>query len=296
MSRLQDVSGNALEYAIAWQTACAAGVPIKESSVSAKACRDFMSQPIDERRQLMDAAAKSVYHILAVEKSLAFRENSEVEMQTDTKGQAGDPRDVLLTLEKGALGISCKRNNETMKNPRLQRNNLNFWEMWGIGGNVSKKYRDGIEAVFAGIDDAKENGAQKWADIDNLHEKVYKPVRSAFVEEFQAISNNDKMCKQFVRYVVGVPDYYKIMAYLDRRVVVQGFNFNNKLSCRRLSYPKSLLSVAFVHQTTIILSFDGGWVFSMRIHNAETRLKDSLKWDIKLIGQPVDLYSHCILL
>ena len=295
MSRSRDASGNALEYAIVSQIANDKGVPIKASKESKKAYDDFMLQPKNEQKQLLDAAKKSVNHILNVEKSLVLSKNSEVEMQPDIKGRSGDPRDILLTLAKGALGISCKRNNKTMKNPRLQRYNLNFWKMWRMSGNVSQKYCDAIGAVFDYTDKEKDNGAQRWYEINDLHRKVYEPVILAVAKEFQeAILINDKICEQFVSYMVGVPDYYKVMAYLGKRVVVQGFNFSGTLSCHRLSYPKKLLSIEPFSQTTIILFFDGGWVFGMRIHTADTKLGNSLKWDIKLIGHPDGLYSHCI--
>ena len=229
MSRSQDASGNALEYAIVSQIAKDKGALIKKSQVLDTARHDFNSPSIlnDERGQLMDVAEKSVNHIFAMEKSLASSKNIEVGMQPDAKGREGDPRDILLTFGKGELGISCKRNNETMKNPRLQRHNLNFWEMWRMDGNVSQEYRDAIGVVFDYTDKEKNNGAQKWNEIKDLHGKVYIPVLLAVAKEFEeAILSNDEICKQFVSYMVGVPDYYKVMAYLGKQVVVQGFDFN----------------------------------------------------------------------
>ena len=96
---------------------------------------------------------------------------------------------------------------------------------------------------------------------------------------------------------MGKPDYYKVMAYRSRNlVVVRGYNFGRTLSCRRPSFPQFLISAALYRGTTLVLTFDGGWVFTMRIHTAESRIVPSLKWDVRIIGHPADLYSHHIML
>lgn len=37
------------------------------------------------------------------------------------------------------------------------------------------------------------------------------------------------------------------------------------------------------------MSFDNGWQFSFRIHNAEKFVLPSLKFDVQIAGMPVDV-------
>ena len=55
-----------------------------------------------------------------------------------------------------------------------------------------------------------------------------------------------------------------------------------------MELPTSLLYMGFKPKTktTVIMSFDNGWQFSFRIHNAEEKVATSLKFDIKIVGMP----------
>ena len=44
--------------------------------------------------------------------------------------------------------------------------------------------------------------------------------------------------------------------------------------------------------STIIVTCDNGWSLSFRIHNASTKVENSLKFDIQLIGIPSSLYVN----
>lgn len=298
MSGTQDASGNALEYALARYIARVVGVPLVKDDISEKAAQDFMTQSCSNRRWLLSAAKKSILHIMTVEESVNWAEGREVFMQSDGRGQVGDPRDIVLSLAKGNLGISAKRNNDVAKNPRVQRHNSDFGKKWNLGASVSAQYREKVEEVFGYVDLAKKNGAINWKDMgSNLHQCVYAPMIAAFGKEFKSLCKDSNICKQFIRYMVGNCDYYKIMVY-PNQIIVQGYNLHGNLSCAKLSFPKSLLSVvpkSGANNTTIILSFDGGWVFSMRIHSARTKLENSLKWDVRMTAHPSNLYSRSIL-
>ncbi len=299
----QDATGNALEYAIAMRiVSVAAGASLQESAITRTAGADFNESSADMRRRLNAAATASVNHLFELE-SLQQKGVCEVRMQPDRVGQEGDPRDLvlILKLKNNELGISVKLNNAVMKNSRLQRTAPNFCGKWNLGCTHSDKYFRRVESAFKAVDDAKEKGARNWNEMDEKREKVYAPVLNAFMEEFSMLAKDSGVCKSFARYMVGVHDYYKVMAYLERKeesVFVQGFNFGGSLSCNKIQLPESLLSIVPKKDggTTLILSFDGGWVFSMRIHNATTKLENSLKWDIGVKEYPKNLYSRRILL
>ena len=49
-----------------------------------------------------------------------------------------------------------------------------------------------------------------------------------------------------------------------------------------------------VPRKMVELYLDGGWQFSFRIHNASTKVETSLKFDVQIIGVPVDVvYTEC---
>ena len=298
----QDASGNALEYAIAMRIVNIAGAFLQDSVIAQKARDDFYSSSADVKRELERAAKAGANHLFAIE-SLKSKGVQEVRMQPDRVGQDGDPRDLILmlALRGGELGVSVKLNNAVMKNSRLQRTAPNFCDKWGLGCTHSDKYLQRIESSFREVDAAKAKGARNWNEMRDKQSKVYAPILGAFRDEFSLLAEDARVCENFARYMIGVCDYYKVMAHLNRKqkaVVVQGFNFGGSLSCAKIDLPQSLLSIAPKKGsgTTLHLSFDGGWAFKMRIHNATTRLENSLKWDIGVVAHPENLYSHRILL
>ena len=62
-----------------------------------------------------------------------------------------------------------------------------------------------------------------------------------------------------------------------------------------LHMPTRLIEARFKEgsQTTIILTFDGGWTVSMRLHNKDKIAKPtSLAWDVQLVGLPTGTYVN----
>ena len=64
-----------------------------------------------------------------------------------------------------------------------------------------------------------------------------------------------------------------------------------------MELPTTLLYVNFKpdSKTTVIMSFDNGWQFSFRIHNAKDTVEPSLKFDVQIIGMPpaVNITFNC---
>ena len=62
-----------------------------------------------------------------------------------------------------------------------------------------------------------------------------------------------------------------------------------------IKMPTRLIDAAFKpnSKTTIILTFDGGWAISMRLHNKdEIARPTSLAWDVNLVGLPPTTYVN----
>ena len=58
-----------------------------------------------------------------------------------------------------------------------------------------------------------------------------------------------------------------------------------------LKMPSQILSMAFKKHSsnTILIHCDNGWALSLRIHNASDFVEPSLKFDIQLVGVPVNM-------
>ena len=64
-----------------------------------------------------------------------------------------------------------------------------------------------------------------------------------------------------------------------------------------MELPTTLLYMDFKpkSKTTVIMSFDNGWQFSFRIHNAKDTVEPSLKFDVQIVGMPpaVNITFNC---
>ena len=61
--------------------------------------------------------------------------------------------------------------------------------------------------------------------------------------------------------------------------------------------PTRIVSLGFVPEktNTVELYMDGGWQFSFRIHNAETYVVPTLKFDIQIVGMPTAIITiNCL--
>jgi hypothetical protein len=60
--------------------------------------------------------------------------------------------------------------------------------------------------------------------------------------------------------------------------------------------PTRIVDICFKPNSnnTVELYLDGGWQFSFRIHNASTKVETSLKFDVQIIGVPLNIfYIEC---
>ena len=112
-----------------------------------------------------------------------------------------------------------------------------------------------------------------------------------------------------VEYLLGTHDFYKVIS-VDRKKVtqVQPYNLHGalnksgekqkpKIAVPVINLPTRIVSAEFKpkSRTTVELYFDEGWQFSFRIHNADSPVETSLKFDIQAKGMPATiLVLDCI--
>lgn len=242
--------------------------------------------------------------------ALNKRDLLQLELVTDSAGQSGDVRDILMirSQQNWEIGISAKNNHRAVKHSRLS-SNIDFGQKW-LGTECSKEYFDEITPVFNMLQRIRHlNPKTKWDSIPNMHDVVYVPILNAFRDELLRLQERDsKVARSLVEYLIGTEDFYKIIKG-NGRVEIQAYNlhgtlnqpfkeFKPKAKIPQLKLPNRLIEIVFEadSKTTLLVSLNEGWQISFRIHSAKSTIEPSLKFDINLVSAPYSLFTNHILL
>ncbi|MFT2622560.1 HaeIII family restriction endonuclease [Helicobacter pylori] len=219
-------------------------------------------------------------------------------LQKDKLGEIGDVRDILIYFDRFCIGLSIKHNHDALKHSRLSKN-LDFGEKW-LGVGVSQNYKDTIKPLFERLENAKKEG-MLWRDFPNKEQEIYAPLLQAFKKEVLRIDENkkNKVPQKMVEYLLGKYDFYKaILLEREQKTKLEAYHFHNTLNRSVKNKPKRIIPLSKLPTRMIYFDFkpksfntlelvlDEGWSFSLRIHNASSRVEPSLKFDIKLLSKP----------
>ncbi|GAA6866390.1 hypothetical protein HpKG12_07810 [Helicobacter pylori] len=219
-------------------------------------------------------------------------------LQKDKLGEIGDVRDILIYFDRFCIGLSIKHNHDAIKHSRLSKD-LDFGEKW-LGVGVSQNYKDTIKPLFERLENAKKEG-MLWRDFPNKEQEIYAPLLQAFKKEVLRIDENkkNKVPQKMVEYLLGKYDFYKaILLEREQKTKLEAYHFNNTLNRSVKNKPKRIIPLSKLPTRMIYFDFkpksfntlelvlDEGWSFSLRIHNASSRVEPSLKFDIKLLSKP----------
>lgn len=231
-------------------------------------------------------------------------------IQKDERGEDGDVRDIVIIRSsiQWEIGLSLKHNHFAVKHSRLSPS-IDFGEKW-LGYPCSQTYKDDIKPVFDFLTEA-HNKRMKFSELPDKANDIYVPILKAFMKELQHLNTaHDDVASKLVEYLLGKFDFYKIISIDKKRVTnVQGFNLHGTLNqsagnkrperpvpmvylpTRILYMGLNKVTAKKTMQDTIELCMDNGWQFTFRIHNAETYIKPSLKFDVQIIGMPTAIIS-----
>jgi hypothetical protein len=269
---------------------------------------DNVSLPMKKK---LDAGADAATRIiLRLEPQLENSLNNSplhLAIQTDAKGIAGDVRDVICYREQNnwEIGISCKHNHSAVKHSRLSPR-IDFGQDW-LNIPCSNNYFDRIIPLFDDLKLMRMKGVL-WRTLSNKHKAYYIPLLAAFMEELTKIYSEYPVetPKRLLQYLLGRNDFYKVITN-DRKCVtkIQCFNiygnlnrhsgtFRSLVNVPTLIMPTRIYDINFKPNsvTTILVACDNGWTISMRMHNAESLVIPSLKFDVTLTGVPDSLHSQ----
>ena len=309
-------NGKAFEYSIAkvyYEYLMGHGVNAEfvdnPAKNQAKEYYDAFDNAVQSRFDL--AARETIDTMVKIEPGLIAQKSDKdllrIFLQKDQEGESGDVRDVVFCREKPIweVGFSAKNNNDAVKHSRLGRN-LDFGQAW-MGIPFSENYWQSISPIFSYIEECVVAG-KKWDDLGIAkRERIYVPLLNAFRDEvFRLNDRNPEVPSLLVRYLIGSFPFYKIIKDDQHQmVVVKAFNINGELNktvngfksrykTPKINLPTRIVELDFKEgsDTTLVMILDGGWEISFRIHNASTYVERSLKFDIKLLGNPPILFTQ----
>ncbi len=307
MSNKSNNQGRAYEYA--WCLALEQKLSVLKKVIVDKqngfnACyRAYESLEKSLQERYLESAKQGVLLLLDCEPLLSevigsSQNEITLSLQKDKLGEIGDIRDILIHFDRFCIGLSIKHNHDAVKHSRLSKD-LDFGGKW-LGVRVSQNYKDTIKPLFERLENAKKEG-MLWRDFPNKEQEIYAPLLQAFKKEVLRIdeNNENKVPQKMVEYLLGKYDFYKaILLEREQKTKLEAYHFNNTLNRSVKNKPKRIIPLSKLPTRMIYFDFkpksfntlelvlNEGWSFSLRIHNASSRVEPSLKFDIKLLSKP----------
>ena len=219
-------------------------------------------------------------------------------IQPDKSGQKGDVRDIVFARSSDGweIGLSCKHNHDAAKSQRLSYT-IDFGKEW-LTHPCSQSYFDEIKPIFDILNDLKQQNIL-FEDIEDKEDIIYKPLLEAFIKELKSLNSTfPDVPMQLLSYILGRYDFYKVaMSDKERITKIYVFNMHKTLGKdadikpRVLRLPDRIEDIKFKagSKNTAVITFDNDWKVSMRIHNAEKEVTNSLKFDTKITSYPATL-------
>ncbi|GAA8980485.1 hypothetical protein BTM258_04340 [Helicobacter pylori] len=307
MSDKSNNQGRAYEYA--WCLALEQKLSVFKKVIVDKqngfnACyRAYESLEKSLQERYLESAKQGVLLLLDCEPLLSevigsSQNGITLSLQKDKLGEIGDVRDILIYFDRFCIGLSIKHNHDVLKHSRLSKD-LDFGEKW-LGVGVSQNYKDTIKPLFERLENAKKEG-MLWRDFPNKEQEIYAPLLQAFKKEVLRIDEDEKnkVPQKMVEYLLGKYDFYKaILLEREQKTKLEAYHFHNTLNRSVKNKPKRIIPLSKLPTRMIYFDFkpksfntlelvlNEGWSFSLRIHNASSRVEPSLKFDIKLLSKP----------
>ena len=309
MSSKSNDQGRAYEY-ICLHTLNNAIGRIRNSEIEKNSCYEAAEHAWNTlsgaEKALYTLSAKSTIDtIFALEPNIIEKENDILKLyiQSDEHGEVADVRDIIIQRKDivWEIGLSIKHNHMAVKHSRLGKV-LDFGEKW-YGVKCSDDYWNEVKPIFDFLDVEKSKGTY-FRDLKSKDDDVYVPILNAFMREVKKqVENDSSIPRKLVEYLLSKYDFYKVISIDSQRITtIQSFNIYGTLNLPSktqtpalevpvIDLPTSLLYIGFKpkSKTTVIMSFDNGWQFSFRIHNAKEIVESSLKFDIQIAGIPADV-------
>ena len=299
MKQSQNRNGKAFEYALA--DALGRGIGCKivddESFRHAQGMYASIDTGKTKERRLkgrIDSGAGNVAGFI-LSKDRKLKHARSIRIQGSKFGQSGDVRDIVVHCRDGDVGFSAKHNHYAIKHSRLSHK-IDFGKEWG-GHAVSADYWSRVRPIFAGMEKQRRAG-KLFRDIPNKSSTLYLPVLTAFEDELQRLceEHSRRFIEPVFRYLIGRQDYYKVICRARESIIIP-VNMGGTLTWgAKWKIPTRIEQIKRKPRTesTLLVSFAGGWQISFRLHNATSKVEPSLKFDIQFVGMSSNVTQHHI--
>ena len=315
MSASNTVNGKAFEFACLLEIrrqALAAGkeVVLNDHEDQFRTAYNALNSLDDNTRTRYKLAAKSGINTIAGLEPRLLNGDGRLYLAiaSDAAGVNGDVRDVVCVRSQDydgrwEIGLSCKHNHAALKHPRITEE-MDFGTDW-IGTKCSMEFFSAMRPIIQPLITAGANRVE-WTQIQDKFASYYIPILEAYLQEIKRMCAADSETpKKLLEYFFGRNDFYKVIMDEGRKTTqIEGFNMSGTLNrnykqnrptaaVARITYPTRLIEAVRKSNTTIVLTFDGGWAVSMRLHNKDKIAKPtSLAWDVNLEGLPPKTYVN----
>lgn len=315
MSEKSNNQGRAYEY-ICLHSLQDAISAIRKSQIIHNSCYEAAQHAwntlgVAEKALYTLSAKSTIDTIFALEPNIVELDDDMLNLyiQSDENGEEADVRDIIIERKDiiWEIGLSIKHKHMAVKHSRLSEV-LDFGQKW-YGVKCSEEYWNAVKPIFDFLESEKANGTY-FRDLKSKRDNVYVPVLKAFMQEVKKqVENSADVPRNLVEYILSKYDFYKVISVDNKRITtIQSFNMYGTLNQPSktqkpafkvpvMELPTTLLHMDFKpkSKTTVIMSFDNGWQFSFRIHNAKDLVEPSLKFDVRIEGMPaaVNISFNC---
>lgn len=265
--------------------------------------KKFNSLSTNEQNKMLNAASKLIRRLCALEPWLKNNSNLTVE-HVKTVASTYDVVDVYLHINKNKVGISCKSNHDASRHSRISPS-IDVANIW-LGLNTNYEYMDNIGKIFTNFKNyCQKNNIKLYNQLTakQKDELLYSPITQSFENLLkQSIENNPEALRHMIYYLIGNNDFYKAIANFRNKILtIKGFNLRGDLNtgevlplptkCLEITRPMGSKSKSHNY---VQVNCDNNWCIKMRIHNASSRIENSLKWDVQLENIPSNIFIEDI--
>ncbi|MCG2710861.1 MAG: HaeIII family restriction endonuclease [Candidatus Omnitrophica bacterium] len=201
---------------------------------------------------------------------------------TDNEAKKGDVTDIPISNDDRAINISVKHNHSAVKHQRPPTTAK--WCGFSKGSSEDVGFRMKYEAIISDfLNRAKEEmpDAENFRDLkeidDNyISENLYKPVCALMVSTINSLCKNIDNVINLFNFLVGSEKFFKIIDFPDKVKI---------LDFESVRMPEQV-EASMKGESYIILDFSNGFVLSMRLHTAASKMGKSLKFDTQPMKLP----------
>jgi len=281
-SNISDRNGRALEYIISKR--------ISESNLIVSTRRTIFNNSRDKAKydqlpnELKQEFLRSADFISTwVLKKFENSSNILLDRQDDASGSVAD---IILSSQSTNINLSIKHNHQAYKHQRPH----SFAIQCGYAKDSRQdKFHRGL---MSDLENTFRLSNKKFTKFNqcNLDDLYYNVCIACCTSLNKWLREDSDLAPNLFKYLTGQGNYYKLIVYSKPKLSVRIEEFFS------IVLPSSLKTYTF-NKNKLIINFDNGWDFELRIHTAATLISNSgkqlsLKFDTQKLSGNIISYTE----